>query len=136
VKTEASRAPVRLLPALHRELVSHRQRQAQRNIALVRPEALVFTTATGRPQSARNVLRAVHDAGDRAGLNSGRERIGLHDLRHTLIGLAFEHGLTLPEASVLARHANPRVTAQVYAGLSEKARERIAQKLAESGFGA
>ncbi len=63
-----------------------------------------------------------------------RERVGLHDLRHTLIGLAFEHGLTLPEASILARRANPRVTAQVYAGLSEKARERVAEKLAESGF--
>ena len=61
--------------------------------------------------------------------------LGLHDLRHTLIGLAFEHGLTLPEASVLARHANPRVTAQVYAGLSEKG-ERVVEKLAESGFGA
>jgi integrase len=60
----------------------------------------------------------------------------LHDLRHTLIALAFERGLTLPEASILARHANPRVTAQVYAGLSEKARERVAEKLAESGFGA
>jgi len=82
------------------------------------------------------VLRAVHRAGDRAGLNDSRERVGLHDLRHTLIGLAFEHGLTLPEASVLARHANPRVTAQVYAGLPEKTRERVVAKLAESGFGA
>jgi integrase len=136
LKTDASRVPLRILPALHRELTAHRQRQAQRNIALVQPDALVFTTASGRPQSARNVLRAVHRAGDRAGLNDSRERVGLHDLRHTLIGLAFEHGLTLPEASVLARHANPRVTAQVYAGLPEKTRERVAAKLAESGFGA
>lgn len=136
LKTAASRVPLRILPALQRELVAHRQRQAQRNIALVHLDALVFTTASGRPQSARNVLRAVHKAGDRAGLNGGRERVGLHDLRHTLIGLAFEHGLTLPEASVLARHANPRVTAQVYAGLPEKTRERVAAKLAESGFGA
>jgi integrase len=127
VKTEASQAPVRLLPALHRELVAHRQRQAGKNITFVRPEALIFTTASGRPQSVRNVLRAVHRAGDRAGLNQQRERVGLHDLRHTLIALAFEHGLTLPEASILARHANPRVTAQVYAGLSEKARERVAE---------
>jgi integrase len=137
LKTQASRDTVRLLPALHRELLAHRQRQARRNIALVRGDALVFVTARGRPQSARNVLRAVHLAGDAAGLNlHGRERIGPHDLRHTLIGLAFEHELTLPEASVLARHANPRVTAQVYAGLSEKARERVSEKLAGSGFGA
>ena len=81
------------------------------------------------------MLRAVHEAGGRAGLNDGRKRVGLDDLRHTLIELALEHGLTLPEASVLARHANPRVTAQVYAGLSEKTRERVAKKLAESRFG-
>ena len=135
--TEASLDTVRILPALHRELLAHRQRQAGRNIALIRAAALVFTTAYGRPQSARNVLRVVHAAGDAAGLNDvGRERVGLHDLRHTLIGLAFEHGFTLPEASVLARHANPRVTAQTYAGLSEKARERVSEKLADSGFGA
>ena len=137
LKTEASRDTIRLLPALRRELLAHRQRQGLLNIARIRDGGFVFTTKNGRPQSVRNVLRAVHVAGDAGGLNrDGRERIGLHDLRHTLIGLAFDHGLTLPEASVLARHANPRVTAQVYAGLSEKARERVSEKLADSGFGA
>jgi integrase len=133
--SEASLAPIRLLPALRRELVEHRQRQLSRSIALVHPDALVFVTASGRPQSGRNVLRAVHAAAGAVGLNVDRDLVGLHDLRHTLIGLAFEHGLTLPEASVLARHANPRVTAQVYAGLSERARDRIADKLVEAGFG-
>jgi integrase len=133
--SEASSAPIRLLPALKRELGAHRHRQRSRNIALVQPDALVFVTANGKPQSSRNVLRAVHAAAAGLGLNIDRDLVGLHDLRHTLIGLAFEHGLTLPEASALARHANPRVTAQVYAGLSEKARETIAAKLIRSGFG-
>jgi integrase len=133
--SEASIAPIRLLPALQRELVAHRHRQLSRNIALVHPDALVFVTASGRPQSSRNALRAVHAAAAALGLNIDRDLVGLHDLRHTLIGLAFEHGLTLPEASVLARHANPRVTAQVYSGLSERARETIADKLIDSGFG-
>jgi integrase len=138
VKTEssdASLAPIRLLPALQRELIAHRQRQRSRNITLVRPNALVFVTAKGKPQSGRNVLRAVHAAASALGLNIDRDLVGVHDLRHTLVGLAFEHGLTLPEASILARHANARVTAQVYAGLSEKARDRIADKLVGSGFG-
>jgi integrase len=120
---------------LQRELAAHRQRQRSRNIALVRPDALVFVIANGKPQSGRNVLRAVHAAARALGLNVDRDLVGLHDLRHTLVALAVEHGLTLPEASILARHANPRVTAQVYAGLSEKARERIAGKLVDSGFG-
>ncbi len=42
----------------HREILVHGQRQTRRNIAFVRPDGLVFTTATGRLQSVRNVLRA------------------------------------------------------------------------------
>jgi hypothetical protein len=35
----------------------------------VRPDALVFTTMRGKPQSRRNVLRALYTAGDKVGLN-------------------------------------------------------------------
>ena len=52
-KTQASAATVRVLPALRRELKAHRSRQAARNIALVGPDALVFTTTSGKPQSRR-----------------------------------------------------------------------------------
>jgi integrase len=81
------------------------------------------------------MLRAGHAAAAALGLNIARDLVDLHDLRHTLIGLAFERGPTLPEASVLDRHANRRVTAQVYAGVSKKARETIGVKLDGSGFG-
>ena len=81
-------------------------------LARVQPDALVFTTLRDKPQSRRNVLRAVHAAGDAAGLNGkGRERVGVHDLRHSFVAVALAAGLTLPEAAALARHANPRVTA-------------------------
>jgi integrase len=142
-KTAASSAVVPMLPALVDELRAHRQRQAARSLALVRGEALVFTTGRGRgrPQSVRNVLRAVHDAGDSSGLNgkvmthAGRverecQPVGLHDLRHSFVAIALASGLTLPEASALARHANPRVTAMTYAGLTEDARARLGDKLA------
>jgi hypothetical protein len=36
---------------------------------------------------------------------------------------------TLPEVALLARHANARVTATVYAGLTTDGRERAAAKL-------
>jgi hypothetical protein len=35
----------------------------------VRAPSLVFTTAQGKPQSRRNALRALHNAGDAADLN-------------------------------------------------------------------
>jgi len=132
-KTQASAATMRVLPALRRELKAHRSRQAARNMALVGPDALVFTTTSGKPQSRRNALRAIHAAGDNG---EGVERVGMHDLRHSLVAIALEQGLTAPEVALLARHANARVTMTVYAGLTRDGREQAAAKLAEGGFGA
>jgi integrase len=136
VKTHASEAPAPLLPALARELKAHRLRQAV-GLDRIRPEALVFQTRNGRPQSRRNALRAVHAAGDAAGLNpEGREKVGLHDLRHSFVGLALDAGASLAEAAALARHADARVTATVYAGLADDGRAKAAAKLLAAGFGA
>jgi hypothetical protein len=52
------------------------------------------------------------------------------------VALAFAAGLTLPETAALARHANPRVTVAVYAGLTTESRGQLGAKLAASGFGA
>jgi integrase len=135
LKTTASSATVPLLPKLAKELKEHRSRVAGQALARVQPDALMFTTLRGKPQSRRNVLRAVHVAGDAAGLNGeGRERVGVHDLRHSFVAVALAAGLTLPEAAALARHANPRVTAAVYAGLTDAARAGLGAKLA-SAFG-
>jgi integrase len=136
VKSEASAAKVPLLPALARELREHRSRQAAVDLRRVHADALVFQTSRGKPQSRRNALRAVHAAGDIAGLNgNGRQPIGLHDLRHSFVALALASNVSLAEASALARHANARVTAQVYAGITEQGREVAAAKLVEAGFG-
>jgi integrase len=100
-------------------------------------DALMFTTANGGPQSRRNALRAVRDAGDGAGLNpEGVEPIGLHDLRLSLFVLALDVGASLPQAALLARHAGAKVTAQVDAGLSDKAKAEATAKLIDAGFGA
>jgi integrase len=135
LKTAASAATVPLLPALAAELRAHRSRVAGQALARLQPDALVFTTSRGRPHGRRNVLRAVYAAGDAAGLNDeGRERVGVHDLRHSFVAVALAAGMTLPEAAALARHANPRVTATVYAGLTDAARAGLGEKLA-SAFG-
>lgn len=137
VKTAASAATVPLLPRLAAQLREHRSRVAGKSLTRVHPEAFVFTTSRGRPHGRRNVLRAVYAAGDAAGLNGeGRERVGVHDLRHSFVAAALAAGLTLPEAAALARHANPRVTLAVYAGLTIESREQLGAKLVASGFGA
>ena len=97
----------------------------------------MFVTSRGKPQSRRNALRALHKAGDAEGLNGdGREPVGLHDLRHSFVALALDAGASLAEAATLARHANAKVTATVYAGLAGDGREKAAAKLVEAGFGA
>ena len=125
-----------LLPALARELRAHRSRQAARDLHRVHAGRARVHDARGKPQSRRNALRAVHAAGDAAGLNGdGREPVGLHDLRHSFVALALASGASLAEAAALARHANARVTAQVYAGLTDDGRAKAAPKLVEAGFG-
>ena len=52
------------------------------------------------------------------------------------MALALEGGLTLAEAAVLARHKNAKVTAAIYAGVSEKAKGELAAKLVKGGLGA
>jgi integrase len=134
-KTAASTATVPLLPALARELRAHRGRQAAKSLTLIHANALVFQTRGGKSPGRRNVLRAVQTAATNAGLNpTGVQPLGLHDLRHSAAGVAFEY-LALNEVSRLLRHANPRVTATVYGGLSDDAAAGIGQKLENAGFG-
>jgi integrase len=101
----------------------------------VKPDARIFSTASGKPVARRNVLRAINRASERAGLVAeGQEVVGAHDLRHSLAGCAFALGLSPVEVSELLRHANAQVTMTVYAGLTESAVLAAGDKLA-AGLG-
>ena len=132
LKTTASAATVDLLPARVRELRAHRARRAALGIQLVRAEALTFSTLTGKPHHQRSALRAVQNAAKEAKLG----HVTAQDLRHSLFANALDAGLTLAEASRLARHASPAVTASVYADVLEAKRDALGAKLAQTGFGA
>jgi integrase len=137
-KTASSVASLPMLPALRRELLAHRQRAAETNIALISPGRFVFVrrAAPDRPIPRDGLIDAVVRAGNRAGLNpSELPRVTPHDLRHSFVALAFEHGATLPEIAELARHASPQTTLRAYAGLTKDGRGRAAQKLLDAGFG-
>ncbi len=131
LKTAASSATLDLLPALVRELRVHRARRAGLGIHLVRADALVFATLTGKAHGQRNALRAIVAAAENAKLG----HVTAHDLRHSLVANALNAGLTLAEASRLARHATAAVTATVYADVLETQRDRLGAKLAAAGFG-
>ena len=132
-KTEASRATLDLLPVVVEALRAHRRGQAARGLQHVGPGALVFTTAGGRPQSRRNVLRAMQNAAEELGLNrEGQAPVNIHSLRHSFVSNAIGLGLTIPEASMLARHSSPQVTAAVYSRVAETRRAEAISKLAQA----
>ena len=101
----------------------------------VSADALVFASRTGRAQDRRNVLSAVYAAGDAAGLNpDGAERVGCHGLRHSAAGLLLAAGASMPKVAAILRHSNPRVTADVYAGLVESERAALVDDM-QAAFG-
>ena len=84
------------------------------------------------------VLRAVTNAGKRAGLQpEGAEPIGVHDLRHSLAGVARElPDMTDADLTRLLRHANEYVTKTIYGGrpgTQEAQAQSIGGKLAGIG---
>ncbi len=98
----------------------------------MRADAFAFSTLTGSPRHQRSALRAVQTAAVHAKLG----HVTAHDLRHSLVANALDAGLTLAEASRLARHASPADTASVCADVLETQRESLGAKLAQAGFGA
>jgi integrase len=62
-------------------------------------------------------------------------RLNTHDLRHSLAANAFDMKLTLPEVSRLLRHANPNVTATVYASMAGNAVETLQDRLSGLSVG-
>jgi integrase len=130
-KSEASAATIRLHPELAKELKKLRERSARRGFDRIAPSALVFQTMTGLSPGRRNVHRAVSRAAENAGLvPEGAEPVGVHDLRHSFAAYALTDArMSMLETSHLLRHANPQVTATVYAGMSEDAKAASWDKL-------
>jgi integrase len=94
-------------------LREHRTRMASSplvGITAIAPDALVFQTRTGRPQSRRNVLRAWQDALAETGIDDA----GLHTLRHSFISRLEERGVSVAIAAELVGHSRVTTTQAVY----------------------
>jgi integrase len=96
-------------------LREHRRRQGEARAAAGPRGAdrdLIFCTDHGAPLLRGNVLRAFRRLLRRAGV---RDAYRLHDLRHTAVSALLADGVPLAEVAQLAGHANPGVTARLYA---------------------
>ena len=125
-KTEGSRADVPMIAPLRAELLAHRKRQPGVG------GLLVFRTASGEPQDRHNAGRAIRLAGARAKV-AGTKPLSPHDLRHSCAALLLEAGVPDPQVAAIMRHADPRVTLTVYAGITTKRRAALRDDL-EAAF--
>jgi integrase len=57
------------------------------------------------------------------------EKVSPHDLRHSCAGLLLAAGVPAPRVVAILRHADPRVTLMVYAGLVESQRVELRDDL-------
>jgi len=106
---------------LARELRAHRDRQGRRGFDRIQPDALVFSTRSGRPVSRPNVLRAVQVQAEKLGL----EGLTVHGLRHSCAGLLRDAGISDEDIAITMRHANSQVTSVMYGGRSDEAKAKV-----------
>ena len=138
LKTDAGARDLVLLPELGKLLKEHKAAAFHRGYA--KPEDFVFSTEIGTPFYGRNVsVRGLDTAADRAKINGdGRQRISMHDLRHTFAShLILDLKLDVVTVSRQLGHARPSITSDVYAHLFDQARhaDDIRERMAESKFG-
>lgn len=122
VKTAAGARRVHLAPLAWEALVEHRGRLLAEGR---QPVGYVWSTASGRPISARNLVRHFRQVAERLGLPP----IRFHDLRHTAATLLLLEGVPDRVVAELLGHADPALTKRVYQHVVPRLTELAASAL-------
>lgn len=124
-KTEKSKRRIPLLPRLVKMLREYQSEQITLRNKLGeiwQDYGLVFPARHGTPRLTSNVNRQFKELLKLAGLPSN---IRPYNLRHAFATDLLENGATLKDISELLGHSSIRVTADVYAHVSEKRKHSI-----------
>ena len=127
-KTEESEGTLPLPEWTWLTLLEHQERQQEERANLKEVWAdydLVFPSERGTPMEPTNLSRAFAKLRQAAGLPGVR----LHDLRHTVVSLLMELGVQPYVVQAVARHADVKVTMQVYAHANLDAMRQALGKL-------
>jgi integrase len=124
-KTDAGERVVDLSPALIDELGTHKA--AARYAA---PDALVFSTRTGRPHNRSNVRsrtlgKAIEQANEARGKEEKSPIAGVtnHSLRRTFASLLYEAGASPAYVMAQLGHTSSALALEVYARMMERERD-------------
>ena len=111
-------------------LAAHRTRQQEERLiagSTWRETDFVFTTASGTPLDARNVIRTFHRILKRAGL----PKIRFHDLRHSIATLLLAQGVSPGYVKDLLGHSSVAFTLQTYGHVLATVKREVAAKIDE-----
>jgi integrase len=125
-KSKASQKPVPLVPGLARALRNWKSRTPY-----TRPEDWVFASATldgAKPLNPSMLLRRhLQPAAKKAGVSG---RVGWHTFRRTVASLLIENGEDIKVVQESLRHANSKVTLDLYAQATTLAKRNAQSRLA------
>jgi len=126
-KTDRSRRAIALPGFVTSALREHK---ARREAQIAKNEkwddnGLVFVTRSGKPISARNVVRFFKDQLAEAGLPD----IRFHDLRHTAASLLLERNIHPKVVQELLGHSTATLTLDTYSHLLPSMQKQVAQSM-------
>lgn len=128
-KTRRSRRSVALIPIAVEAMAEQRRRQDEERGEYPQPiDGLVFTTPTGAPIHATNLLPELR----RTLAELGLPKVTVHDLRHSAASMMLTAGVPLPVIADVLGHSTMRVTADLYAHVGVELRRDAADRLAEA----
>lgn len=128
LKTEKSRRTLALPSSVVAAFIRHRDAQAfQRAAKGPRwiDSGLIITTPMGGPLEPRSLLKAWHDAQERAGLT----RRSFHTTRHAAASVLIAQGLPLKTVQEVLGHSLIGTTADIYGHLAEEAFQEAADAM-------
>lgn len=130
-KTKSSIRSIKMDDITMAILKDWRKRQKQELLILgyntLKPNQIVFNNAYNeylQPTKTRKWMLHVQE-------KYGLRKISTHGLRHTHCSLLFEAGATIKEVQERLGHSDVKTTMDIYAHVTEKAKDEVAQKFAK-----
>jgi integrase len=114
-KTESSRRPLRLVPAIAGLLVAHRQQSA-----FSTNEDFIFCRKDGRPLNATALRNHLYKAMDAAKIERAKGQYGFHIFRHSAGTLIYNKSRDLKLVQGTLGHADISTTSDIYVHLDNR----------------